>query len=319
MARKNPVKAVDSQGLIEKERWKSRLSLLLIALIGVFFIAYGTGSLPYVNDNFYEYKFVKKTKSFFKELGVAFVIGWILSATVEHYNRRRHIKLAEDITNRVADSAVRQGVLALFPALSTTIMGATQKHILEAAITREKYQISAEFELQQGSVLVTTTVRYKMRNPSEAARETHFSFRFEPELQGGLPREACPTYLKIGSDEFDADGLESAKLIVRDPVRVTEIRMPNIVVPGKSAVDAVLQFTEKRGLDDCIYWIMTIPSDGLSLMVTPCIGLVYSVDSLHPDEAEPEASAKLSKVKIWEIAGGLLPGQGILLRWRCNS
>lgn len=330
--------------LIRSEWGRPRYIYPLILIIGLLLIWLGTHSFPCLSIDAGSFMFICSLASdkFIKEIGVAFVIASLVGSTVEAYNLRRHeneatetsqrfIDLGENITQKVAENAVRHGALTFFPALSSTIIGATQRQVLQAQITREDYKIHIEFEndVDKKFLLAIIYIEYNLRNDTDSPIEYEFAFGFEPGLQGALERETTPLFLKIASEEFNGvSEMERSALIQRTGDRITKL-VKKTVVPAKSVVEVEVDFTEKRMLDDCLYWVMTIPSDKLTLTLTPCAGLEYAVDSLHPfDAEEPEASNRRlrnlrhskirNKTKTWEIQKGLLPGQGILLRWHCN-
>jgi hypothetical protein len=328
--------------LVRSEWGRPRYVYSAIFIIGIVLIWLGTHSSPCLIADPYSFLCLIASDKFVKEVGVAFVIAAFVGSTVDAYNLRRHelereetsqqfVDLGEQITKKVAEDAVRHGALTFFPSLSSTIIGATQRQVLQAQITRENYQIQVELENEASKtyLLANISIEYTLRNDTDAPVLYDFSFGFEPEFQGGLERETTPQYVKIASEEFNGVGeMERGALIQRSGTRISKL-FKKIVVPAKTAVDVVVEFTENRGFDDCIYWVMTIPSDKLSLTLKPCAGLEYSADSLHPfDAEEPEPSTRRfrhfrhlrsrPKSKTWEIQKGLLPGQGILLRWHCN-
>lgn len=328
--------------LVRSEWGRPRYVYPVIFIFGLCLIWLGTHSFPCLTADTFSFICSLASDKFVKEIGVAFVIASLVGSTVEAYNLRRHenegvetsqrfIDLGEQITQKVAEDAVRHGALTFFPALSSTIIGATQRQVLQAQITRENYQIGIELENdpERKWLLAIITIEYKLRNDTDNPIPYEFAFGFEPELQGGLERETTPQYVKVASEEFSGIGeMESGGLIQRSGTRISRL-FKKTVVPAKSVVDVEVEFTERRMLDDCLYWVMTIPSDRLSLTLTPCAGLQYAVDSLHPfDAEEPEPSTRRrpsfrysrtkNKTRTWEIQKGLLPGQGILLRWHCN-
>lgn len=328
-----------------RSKWgRPRYVYPLIFFIGLFLMWLGAHSFPCFKTDRYSFSLICSLASgtFIKEIGVAFAIAALVGSTVEAYNLRRHdieaeemsrrfFELGEQITEEVAINAVRHGALTFFPALSSTIIGATQRQVLQAQITRENYQIHIGIEKidEKKCLLVMINIQYKLRNDTNSAIPYEFAFGFEPELQGGLDRETTPHFLKISSEEFNGIiEMERDGVVHRSGERITKL-FKKTVVPAKSVVDVEVEFTEQRMLDDCLYWVMTIPSDRLSLELQPCVGLEYAVDSLHPFDAEgPQSTTRRvtpfrhtkakTKTKTWEIQKGLLPGQGILLRWHCN-
>lgn len=319
------------EDFVRSELGRPGYVLLFFAVIGMFLIAYGIESIPGVEKSFYtKYRFVKDYKFFFKELGVALVIGALMGFTVELYNRLRHekdkketeqkfLELARQITQDVSKKITREGIFALFPALSPKIIGATQEQVLNAPVTREKYKIFLDYELEEGFLTLTTTVRFKLRNASERAYSHPFSCQFEPDTADAISRDTTPIFLKLGSDVYDGiDAMKEAGLI--EPAEGTIKKVSKVVqVPSEGVLDVVLKFSERKGLVDVTYWVMVIPCDKLTLTVAAFEGLVYSVDSLHPDGVDLEPDAESSLRRTWKIKGGLLPGQGILIKWRCNT
>lgn len=312
-----------------KSKWgRPRFIYPAIASIGFLLIAIGTESLN-VGVEFYSLVFKFLAKKFIEEVGVAFVISSLVGATVEIYNLRRHEKDIQEGDERhmsqaraalkvVAERAAQEGVLSVFRGLSPLILGAAQKHVLDSTITREEYKISVEFQKKDVFLEVTTTVRFILRNSVDRDCEYKYCFAFEPELSGARKNNPKPVYLKLGSEIFNAlPELESAGLIKRNGSAVQAVSK-DIRVPMKGRVETVITFVEERALEDTVYWVTMLPCDKLSLTVSPCSGLAYYVVSLHPEEAEQQAGAHASNMRTWEVNRGLLPGQGILLKWRCN-
>lgn len=310
--------------LVKSQYGRPRYVYSAIFIVGVVFIWLGTHPSPCFISDSYSLLCSIASDKFIKEIGVAFVIGALVGSTVEIYNLRRHEldrqELKEDAsknTKEVALYAVRQGVLALFPALSEKILIATHRHILEATVTRENFVIQIDFnEINNGSNLrVLTSVRYKLRNPSSISLDHDFVFLFEPEVKGDRKRNTELKYLKLASEVFNgADAIERSGLVDRNEDRVVGLRK-TLALPSNSVTDVFLQYSEERSITDIDYWIMTIPSDGISLTIASCEGLDYYVDALHPDDPDQEPSATDARIKTWELRQGLLPGQGLLLRW----
>lgn len=310
--------------LVKSEYGRPRYVYSAIFIIGIVLIWLGTHSSPCFIADPYSLVCLIASDKFIKEIGVAFVIGALVGSTVEIYNLRRHEldrqELKEDASKNareVAFYAVRQGVLALFPALSEKILVATHRHILEATVTRENFAIQIDFnEIKGGSNLrVQTSIRYKLRNPSSISLTHDFVFLFEPEMKGDRKRNTELKYLKLASEALNgAEDIEKSGLVDRNEDRVVGLRKA-LTLPSNSVTDVFLQYSEERCFADIDYWIMTIPSDGISLTIASCEGLDYYVDALHPDDPDQEPSATDARIKTWELRQGLLPGQGLLLRW----
>lgn len=315
-----------------RSKWgRPRYVYPTIFIVGVFLVALGTHSFPLLTTDVYAFIFSVASDKFVKEVGVSLVIAALVGSTVEIYNLRRHelereetlsnlTTNAEKVIAGLVDRSAREGVLALFPSLSPLIIGATHKQILDAKVARGKYHILVQFESDKGEgfLFVTTEIRYELRNLSNATQQCDYRFTFEPELRGALEKETSLNYLKIASEEFRGiSQMESHGLIVRNGSQVKEI-YKKVEVLEKNTIEISLEFTERREFSDTDYWVMTTPTDGLSLTVVSCAGLEYFVDALHPRDAHPEQAAARTNTKTWEIREGLLPGQGILLRWRLN-
>ena len=262
------------------------------------------------------------------EIGIGFVTGAVIGATLENYMRKQDQKHLKDIETRV--------FYALFgTALPDSLVKSMYEMLFKRRFVRQKLTITIKLrpltdletqKIKNGAkdlLVLTQTVSYDALNVSRD-KETH--------------QVAPQEFILIPHPDFTQPFCNFTATPAKGNAVITDIqsrfsRAPdNIwyhlktqdvhVAPGEklhvvSEVQLVCRDTDMRT------WLTYYPADGMTLKVElhpELIGQIeFAVDQSNHDALIPDFDPKVSgnrRVYGWELNAPILPFQGLALIWR---
>ena len=250
-----------------------------------------------------------------KEFAFAFLIAAVIGTLVEVHAVRRHEELMEETRKKFMEfsvgiaqsSVINESPVARYCALDKVVMS-----VLGQRFAREDYSIKLELKRSGTSVIVDNQIAWTVKNLSRNAEVFEYRFQFDRLIRGARREPTQVHYLKLGRDEYK-NSLPAKFVELKDGEPVC-IKAPVTLDEGESA-ETVIHFVEHRTETDCSFWVMSMPCKSIELSVTCDQELSFVVEALHPGEPTKPPGSPMGRTSQWTLEGGLLPGQGILVRW----
>jgi hypothetical protein len=269
------------------------------------------------------------------ELGLACIVGAIVSITIEAYMRDQ--KKKED---RIYEERIHKNIFeALFEtALPSELVAEMYKSLFVPKFIREQLEINFTFrhltdEEKQAApgddlLVIQQTVKFNARNTT--GRSVTHSVAAREYMLIDHPSFKAPfkEFRMKGSTEGDTVHLAGdtlASLVIKptedktwyDLSRQSVTVHPNEYAHTCSVVEKVCRY------EDTKTWITKYAASGLKLTVTLLAkdlyeALIFSVDQSHREELKKaDSSAVKSPMSYqWDLNHPILPYQGIMLHWR---
>ena len=277
----------------------------------------------------------EKLRSVVLELGIGFVVGAIVAATIENYMRGKQ-KIEDTKREKELESNI---FMALFrTALPDDLIHEMYEMLFTRRFIRQKLEIAIKFrpltadEQEKCNVpdalVLTQTVTYDAKNISDSLASHHVS----PQEYALIPHPVLSHPFKtfIGTCGLKTETLDSEaqfKDLVTNPGNGIwfYLKAPKINVPKDSVVTIVSTIELVCRTTDIKTWLTYYPAERLTLTVELDKALQdhleFAVDQSHRLALEPDNS-KTSDGRViygWKLEKPILPHQGIILYWRPKS
>jgi hypothetical protein len=295
-------------------------------------LAFGIGlGLMFVSE-YVEHSY-EKLRSVVLELGIGFVVGAIVAATIESYMRSKQ-KIADTKREREMESNI---FMALFrTALPDDLVHEMYQMLFTRRFIRQKLEIAIMLrpvtpdEQKTCSVpdalVLTQTVTYEAKNISDGLASHHVS----PQEYALIPHPTLNHPFKTftascpGVSPVNLDTAASFKGRVTNPDEGIwhYLEAPTIEVPKDRVVTVISTIELICRKIDIKTWLTYYPAERLRLTVSLDKALQgqleFAVDQSHRLSLEPftETGADGSTIYGWKLEKPILPHQGIILYWR---
>ena len=250
-----------------------------------------------------------------RDFGSGLLIAAVFGFTVEYYfSRRREDEariLQQEINADVFSAVLGQN---LPPSINREI----ETHLLQQPFLREDYKITVYFQpcaTHPGHLRSEITMQYGVTNVSRHTRD----FPLHHFLEREVPEPECePNFTsliyKVGSDEPKNLDISSS---CEEDGPIIRYRKP-ITMEAKGS-DRASASIEIRGFQchptrNFSVWSMTYMTNGLEMTYT--LDPAYHVSSSpHHPSRELYRETHTGGTHRFEVLGGLLPYQGIIVNW----
>jgi hypothetical protein len=274
----------------------------------------------------------EKLRSVVLELGIGFVVGAIVAATIESYMRRKQ-KIEDTKREREMESNI---FMALFrTALPDDLVHEMYQMLFTRRFIRQNLEIAIKLrhltadEQKKCSVptalVLTQTVTYNAKNISDGWA----SHRVSPQEYALIPHPTISHPFKsftatCGSQIESLDSEARFKGLVTNPGNGIwyYLEAPNVNVPKDDVVTVVSTVELICRETDIKTWLTYYPAERLKLTVELEKGLQdqleFAVDQSHRLSLEPDDGKTSDGRTIygWKLEKPILPHQGIILYWR---
>lgn len=264
---------------------------------------------------------------FFRELGFAFFIAFVILLTVERYNAEVQKKEADEERERLKRD-VFEAVFGV--SLPRNVRDAVQNEILSKKFyrtnSRSTYEIIPKvFDLENGGeingVLLKVHSSFSITNVSRNKEIFPFEIFVEkPQLKNlkNYKRDVDIDSVTIGGEKLCREEIDAADKDAPDDLSKRLIKKIEIS-PGEM-VTIDFSFSTIRGHDDSELWITLWPNNGMRFEVNlpPELGS-YGVFPIHESRLIQTHNSPETGFHAWELRDTVLPNQGIMFWWRLTD
>lgn len=284
--------------------WKSARTvvsvLIATGVIGILAIIFG----PFVSGMW---------GRFIENLGLSFIVASIVGISVELYVRGQ---MRIQMNRMLKDIGTDVFQAALGHEFPESIWKQVTAHLLLNPVIRRDLTIDYHLEnLQDGSEQLLKTqicISYTVSNLNTVQqctyplacsidRCTHVKYRDVTRFNSIKINEEEISLADCGIDKYDAE------ITCRHDIKLNPNEEKRISIHAESVYRN----------HETIPFSMTDPTENFIIKVSKPTNIAVAVDTLHPREErlheEPTASPESNKT--WRISGGLLPGNGVSIRW----
>jgi len=257
--------------------------------------------------------------------GLALIIAALLTCTFEFLTRREltaHVKDDIDLVTAHMNTAIdrirtEQFAQTLRLILSEPIAKEIDEHIIKRPFLRRNYSLHVAMiwhDRDRQLVKVSFFSRYEVENitstPARYPLET-FSYKYPD----GSTIVSVTVDAAAGKRTYEGDSLARKTTYHDEEIRfIDEVPMlPRETMKVHTEIEMI------RRSPDSEPWTLTAMTENLDLIVTHPEEIAFTAYALHPSRARFEALEDRPNFKRWLLPGGVLPYQGIELKWEPSS
>jgi hypothetical protein len=263
-------------------------------------------------------------KELFQELTTSLFVAGLFVASIEIFNRTELInevlrsldlKLKElrDFTDEIRQSDFSK---SLCNKITEEIFYQIDEFIIKSPYILRSMRVNLEFKPYNRKYFkLIDDTSFKVENLSQAPVHDEIVADEDCDLYNDYPEYPKVTHIKIGKEEV-LDNLQTEKRIERTGDRL-RINIPINIDPNEK-IDISFTIEKIVRISDSDIWNVTYKTDCLSLVCSAPQNVYFEAYALHPDKNNfhQKSAGTDSTLKRWDMECGLLPFQGIRLKWR---
>ncbi len=300
-----------------KEKW-SLVKILLIGLImilvGVLFVTFS--SFATTNDSSLAGQIMSLLPlwvfNILSDLGIGIIAAGLLTITLEQAGRKKHQEDINDIKNIYVESILK----ALMPQ---PFFDEIKAHIIQQPFLRSNYQATIHLAWKDDKkefLSMIDNYSYEVKNISRTIEEYEVRVYEDKMYEDKYPNctniKEIKTYREVDNPSFNKR-IESLKNKI-ETEQFIEIRFLIPLKPNEKVT--ISQYVESvKSARDIYTYVMSKPTQNLRLTVTHPDDLILNHVSMHSSFDAFPTDVVTPTLKVWQIQGGILPFQGILLTW----
>lgn len=261
-------------------------------------------------------------------IGTGFIAAAVLTGSLELQAQRKRSRFIDEAVSRIG-SATADSLLQGF-APDERIFSTIKESIFNKEFFRTNFHVGARlvFHTDPGFLVFTKTISYSIKNTSSSdTLQYEISMAEEKEMDSLYPESTKiqhVSYSLSGEQEWDpdADGVDNIDLcetnliteasgpfeLLKFSKRVTI--NPDSFLHIKLISEVVVPSTDKY------VFVSMISSTGLTFELTEHPGtLEVMALPILPNASRLKIDARDNHMIRWKIVDGMLPGQGLLIRW----
>lgn len=250
---------------------------------------------------------------FTETLGLAFIVSWIVGIIMELYLRGQMKLQMSRMMTEISTDVFKESLGHDFPEC---IWQQVTAHLLLNQFIRKDLTIDCNItELKGGTsdfIKMQMCISYTLINLN-GIQKSQYPFACSvdrcthPELKDKTEFKS----IRIGDDNIP---LEECRQDASD----TEITCQKIIELGPGEERQITIRTESAYRNhETIPFSLTDPTENFTISFSKPPDISVAVDTLHPREERliEEPTASPESQRRWRISGGLLPGNGVSIRW----
>lgn len=289
------------KALIDAPKWPLVIGAILV-LIGVIILVAGGGELGLAR---------KLIGALVSELGFAFLIAFVLHASIELHSRLEH------------DKQISRGIISYIYGtnLDDQIFFLTEEYVFRSPFYRTEMTLDMDFMArQENNVLIKQTISFVIQNISSKTLE--YKFKTFVEKPAGDCGAAFSSQDRIGLKRLSIDGVnlnETQLQKVRDALPDNDdfylsghtLRMQ----PDEKRRVVIVNHIEKC-LVDSELWRTLVPSSGITLRIrwSESVNLSIKCQAVHPADAFDSVAVDADSITA-SLLRPLFPHNGVHIWW----
>ena len=258
-----------------------------------------------------------------KELGVAVLIGWVISIGIEREARRKDAKDAESRRQSIAENVVAGVFSVQYPASYVkTVVEVT----LRPTVIRETYRtnyviryLSDSEQLELGVsgarfVVFCATRSFRLRNVSAIPFPVRSTIPVRRAIK--LRNFAKLTGAVLGGVPVDPVDIESALEADDVTPEHKNYKFVRKIDPG-DCLDVAFESRMIKELSDNEPWSTIYPTtQGVDFMIQVIPGMHFGLNALTASKLRKELVSEDRGTGTWKIDGDILPNDSVIFWWR---
>jgi len=250
-------------------------------------------------------------------IGIAFVAAAVVGSTIELYVRRQMQLKVDKMLEDVGKDVFRFTLGHLFPE---SIWNQVQTYLLRNPVIRRDMRI--EYSLEQllepnGDFLrAQMCFDYTVSNLDTTTEQVYpIVSALDRCLDSRFHDQADFTKVEIDGNPLGNESLS------KEPHDTEIICKTNVTLKAGQTKRVTICAQSVYPCTQVIPFSMTDPTENLEIVISKPPNIEVHVDPLHPREQRLREVPTASPVsrRSWRIVGGVLPGQGVNIRWfTCN-
>lgn len=251
------------------------------------------------------------------DIGSTLLAAVVVIFTVERLSRQSHRessdKLIRDINSNLFKAIYRRQI-------PDSLIKEVEASIFQTKVFRHSHKVRYNFtEVPKDEdeamdkpqhLIVQTTSRYKLQNPSDEVISTSIPGHYEMPLD-----EKWRQYVSIDAVEIEHQELTAQQIgeyTKRDSVQL-KFEYP-IQIPPQSDLFILLKVTMVKRIEDMEVFASFIPSDGLELTVH--VPENYTIEATANHRCKLVEEYDIPTSKTWRLDEAILPFQSIVFWWK---
>ncbi|WP_210093584.1 hypothetical protein [Ruegeria sp. HKCCSP346] len=302
------------RGIAEAAKWPLAVGFL-VSFLGLFLL------LKYEPSTL----FWKVVYAGITELGFAFVIAWIVLATLEVRARDAHEKevmerreeFEGELLNR--EKILNKNIFDYIYSvrLPKDIFLSIEKNIFQSPFVKDYQRIDYHFEeVKKGWVLIRGEFEYEIRNVSREKKPFDIKFYIEKELGDAPPPFVQKGFYKVivDGEHLSTEDIQAADEEAEDTVEYTNFKLVKKLSPDQT-MKVVLGFHLRKRTTDSEIWQSLDTCSHLDVKISyDPREFDLHVTTIHPNDEFTAVDKDDYGVRV-EMSEPLLRGNGVYLWW----
>lgn len=249
-------------------------------------------------------------KKVIEGIGIGLIVASLVGMSVERYTKQQMWIETNRMVKEIRTNVFRASLGSQFP---DSLWVQIWNHLMLRPVLRKEVALDYQLELLEGYadfLNVQVCWSYRLCNLNPITRQ---EYPFVAALDKPFHQELSPltkfTDIKVNGASVLSDCCieeTSTEVICRTIISLAANEEKQVLIRGITAL--------RR--DQVIPHSMVDPSEDLEISVLKPEGIDLALDPLHPREDRlTEIPTASEDRRCWRIAGGILPGHGVCLRW----
>ena len=248
-----------------------------------------------------------------ERLGDALAIAAIVGGVIEQ------VIFKKELLDRARDFFIRY-----FGRLLPEELQRRLRDYLEISLIRSTWDITYDIEHwdgKQGYLRLTTEMKYRMENRSEAPQTYQFRYEVEDSLCPDIAQTSI-TWIRMLSDAWDENELKKARLVRSERgyqvFRETDVEIPPYKTFGKGIYEFEARSVEcfKKSLISPFWALQPVIRSTFRVLYPADVEVFFDVTFGEVEQMTRREDREQSgrKESLWTILKPILPGQGFEVR-----
>jgi len=310
----------------ETEQFNYKRILYYVFLVGGSLVLIAAGFvIEHLSDNSAAAteKFWAHFASFFiTELGIAGLIAWLLSVTIEKLSRQEFARLAARHQDLIKENVFHY---VYGQSLPDKVVGEIESQLLRCCFVKHNMSVKhtiTHYLPDNRLVILTTQIEYEVENISRTAQVFNCGVLTDDVPEASLKGEAkiLGVRFQVGGNDADViDGSTIADHCSNSSVGGHIHFQKRYTIPGKAkARFSTLIRCIKRLTNDSDVFLSNDPVCGFSIVIDADVelGLEFTAHSFHPEEfSEGIGHSPQNGHYHWQLERPILRSQGGFVSW----
>ena len=245
-------------------------------------------------------------------LGVSLLAAGLIGFPFEYYSQRNLNRMTEKSIESITQDVFKASLGSYFP---DTIWEQIWRHILSVPVLRQDVRLDFQIDNHRdsGYVKLNFAWPYTLKNlRTTSTYEYPFVAAIDKSLNRDHSGEAAFSEITVDGNNLLNNG--SCEFTESSGELTCKVMIP---IDAGGDVKVVIRGTTVMSCEQVFPHSMSDLTENLTVSVIKPDDMSVEIDPLHPREERVEevVTSSAEKRREWHIEGGILPGQGVNIRW----